>query len=68
MKERGASEEEAEDTIRNPDLLMPSIKGRSNAFKYTGGRYLRVTLKEEDDGILVITVTIRKRPFSGGVE
>lgn len=65
MKDREVTEEETEVTIKNPDFCEQSIKGRINAFKFTGGRYLRVTYKEEDDHILVITVTIRKKPFKG---
>ena len=65
MKEREVSKDETEFAIENPDFCEPSIKGRMNAFKFTNGRYLRVTFKEEVDHILVITVTIRKRPFRG---
>jgi len=42
-----------------------SIKGRQNAYKFTGGRFLRVTFKEDPDNILVVTVTVRKRSFKG---
>lgn len=65
MKERGVSEDEAEMTISNPEYAEPSVKGRKNAFSFKNGRYLRVTFKEESDHIMVITVTIRKRPFRG---
>ena len=65
MKDREVSEDEAEFVIKNPDACKPSIKGRINAFKFVNGRYLRVTFKEESDHILVITVTIRKKPFIG---
>lgn len=65
MKERGVSEEEAACVIVNPDSCEPSIKGRVNAFQFIHGRYIRVTYKEEADHILVITVTIRKKPFKG---
>ena len=65
MKDREVSENETELAIKNPDFCEPSVKGRINAFKFTNGRYLRVTFKEEGDYILVITVTIRKKPFRG---
>ncbi len=65
MKERSAGETEVESIISEPDLLLPSVKGRMNAFRWLNGRYLRVTFKEETDTILVITVTVRKRPFAG---
>lgn len=63
MKEREIKEEEAEITIKESEYIEPSIKGRTNAFKYTGGRFLRATFKEEHEYILVITVTMRKKPF-----
>ena len=66
MKERGVTEKEAEITIKEPEYIEPSIKGRKNAYKFISGRFLRVTFKEEYDHILVITVTVRKKPFKGG--
>ena len=65
MKEREVTEEEAEMAINNPDYIEPSIKGRKNAYKFIGNRFLRVTFKGEPENILVITVTIRKKPFKG---
>lgn len=63
MKERGVAEEEAEAAIETPDYSEPSVKGRTNAFKFIRNRHLRVTYKEEPDRLLVVTVTIRKKPF-----
>jgi len=63
MKERGVSEEETETTIKEPEHIEPGMKGRKNACKFIGGRFLRTTFKEESNHILVITVTIRKKPF-----
>jgi hypothetical protein len=65
MKDRAVNEEEAKFAIENPDFLEQSIKGRTNAFKFINGRYLRVTFKEELDHSLVVTVTVRKKPFGG---
>ena len=65
MKEREVTEEEAEATIKKPEYIETSIKGRKNAYIFINERFLRVTFKEEDDHILVITVTVRKRPFKG---
>jgi len=63
MKDRHVIEDEVKSAIEDADFLEQSIKGRFNAFKFINGRYLRVTFKEEPDHILVITVTIRKKPF-----
>lgn len=65
MKEREVSEDEAEAAINNPDFNEPTRKGRTNALKFMNSRYLRVTYKEESDSILVVTVTLRKKPFRG---
>ncbi|MFQ5976197.1 MAG: DUF4258 domain-containing protein [Candidatus Hydrothermarchaeales archaeon] len=65
MKDREVSKDETEFAIENPDFCEPSVKGRINAFKFINGRYLRITFKEEAGHILVITVTIRKKPFRG---
>ena len=63
MKDRHVIEADVKLAIENADFLEQSIKGRLNAFKFLNGRYLRVTFKEEPDHILVITVTIKKKPF-----
>jgi len=63
MKDRHVTEDEVKHAIENADSLEQSIKGRMNAFKFSNGRYLRVTFREEYDNILVIAVTIRKKPF-----
>jgi hypothetical protein len=61
--DRHVIEDEVKSAIEDPDFLEQSIKGCLNAFKFTSGRYLRVTFKEESDHIFIITVTIRKKPF-----
>jgi hypothetical protein len=65
MKEREVAEEEVEAAINEPDYVEASVKKRQNAYKFIGNRFLRVTFKKETSNILVITVTIRKRPFKG---
>jgi len=65
MKEREVTEEEAEMAMNTPDYIEPSVKGRKNAYKFIGSRFLRVTFKEEPENILVITITVRKRSFRG---
>jgi hypothetical protein len=63
MEERGVAEEEVEVAMKEPEHLESSIKGRRNAYRFIGGRFLRVTFKEEVNHMLVITVTVRRRPF-----
>jgi hypothetical protein len=63
MHERNVTENEVEAVIASPEYIEPSVKGRMNAFHFMSGRYLRVTFREETDHILVITVTVRKKPF-----
>lgn len=63
MKERGVTEGEADTVIKEPDYVEQSVKGRTNAYKFIGGRFLRVTFKEESENILVVTVAIRKKSF-----
>lgn len=56
-------EEDVLATLQNPDKVVPTEKMRHNAIKQFGERYLRVTYTEEQDSILVVTVTPRKRPW-----
>ena len=46
MKWRRISEEEVFLTLENPNRVEESIKGRKNAYKSIGKRYLKVTYKE----------------------
>lgn len=55
--------EEVESTLALPDRVIPTDKGRLNAIKGFGERFLRVTYMDEADHILVITVTPRRRPW-----
>ncbi len=65
MSEREVTDNEIETVIAASEYIEPSVKGRTNAFHFMNGRYLRVTFREETDHILVITVTVRKKPFKG---
>jgi hypothetical protein len=60
MRRHEISEAEVESTIENPEFMEPSIEGRINAWKEISAKFLRVTYKEETDGILVITA-VKKR-------
>jgi len=63
MKERGIGEDEVASSIRNADESRPSVKGRTNAYKFINGRYLRITFKEEIDHILLVTAVARRKRF-----
>ncbi len=56
MKWREVAEEEIKNTILYPEDIEDSIKGRKNAFKHIGDKWLKVTFKYEGDRIIVITV------------
>ena len=55
--------EDVRSTLAVPDRVLPTEKGRLNAIKMLGERFLRVTYMEEADHILIITVTPRRRPW-----
>ena len=60
MRERGITPEDVAETLRTPDRVEPSIKGRFNAFRRIGGRLIRVTFREETDHLLVITAVWKR--------
>lgn len=55
MKWRKISEEEVQNTIFNPEKTLDSIKGRKNAFKHFNKKWIKVTFKEKDDRITIVT-------------
>ncbi|MEW6200765.1 MAG: DUF4258 domain-containing protein [bacterium] len=55
MKWRKISETEVEETLQNPDKEDKTTKGCINRYKTIGQRYIRVTYKEFEDEILVIS-------------
>lgn len=59
MKWRRISEEEVMSVILEPDYRESTIKNRYNAFKKISGRPLKVTYKEFEDEIYVITAVVR---------
>ena len=59
IKWRKISEKEVQDTVKNPDLLEASIKDRKNAFKLIEGRMLKITYKDENGGIIIITAMVK---------
>jgi hypothetical protein len=56
MKWRKISEEEIKSAILNPETVDDSIKGRKNAFKHIGHKWLKVTFVKEKDKITIVTV------------
>lgn len=55
MKWRKITNSEVEDTIISPEKVEDSIMNRKNAYKHIGERYIKVTFKEKDDIIIIIT-------------
>ncbi|OHB93533.1 MAG: hypothetical protein A3E19_07140 [Planctomycetes bacterium RIFCSPHIGHO2_12_FULL_52_36] len=56
MKWRKISEEEVKDTVLHPEKIEDSIKGRKNAFRHVGQKWLKVTFVKENDKMSIITV------------
>lgn len=44
------------EVLSRPDSVEDSLKGRTNAYRAIGKRYLKVTYKELSDGMLIISV------------
>lgn len=61
MKWRDISEQEARDTLLSPEKVEDSIKNRMNAFKHIGDKWLKVTFKEDDKRVLIITAIDRNK-------
>ena len=61
IKWRKITEEEVKHTLSDYDKIEDSIKGRKNAFKKIGTRLIKVTFKEENNRIIVITALVREK-------
>ncbi len=59
MKWRKISEAEVMTTLENPERIEDTIKGRKNAYRLIGDRFLKVTYKIEPNGILVISAVVK---------
>ncbi len=59
MKWRKISEAEVMMTLENPERIEDTIKGRKNAYRLIGDRFLKVTYKLEPHGILVISAVVK---------
>lgn len=55
MKWRKISEQEVEAVLSVPDKVEPTERGRMNAFRRFGSRYLKVTDREFPDEILIVS-------------
>lgn len=53
------SEEEVEYIVRDPERIEPTEQGRFNAFGWAGDRYLRVTFRDLDAELPVISAVDR---------
>jgi len=57
------TEDEIESAIQKPEFLEPSMEGRLNAWVETSGKFLRVTYKETDDALWVITAVKKRKKW-----
>ena len=55
MKWRRISEEEVRFVMENPEKMEETLHGRRNEYRHLGNRYLKVTLKEFENEILIIS-------------
>ncbi len=56
MKWRKISENDVRETVIKPERIANSIKGKKNAFRNIHNKRLKVTFKEKNDKITIITV------------
>ncbi len=61
MKWRKISEEEAKLTILESEKIDDSIKGRKNAFKHIGEKWIKITFEKKNDIIIVITAVDKNK-------
>lgn len=59
MKWRKISEQEAQEAVLHPDVLVDTTRGRKNAFKTFKGRVLRITYAPRNGDITVITAVAK---------
>ena len=52
---------EVQEALAEPDKVAPSIKGRYNAYKKVGARFVRITYADEEGRLIVVSVTPRER-------
>ena len=59
MKWRKISEAEVMMTLENPERTEDTIKGRKNAYRLIGDRFIKVTYKIDLQEILVISAVVK---------
>ena len=59
MKWRKISEADVMTTLENPERTEDTVKGRKNAYRLVGDRFLKVTYKFAPHGILVISAVVK---------
>ena len=60
MQWRKISEQEVEQTLRNPDKIDSLPDRRQNAFKMLGERYIRVSYRDTEMKKIIISVVDKK--------
>ncbi len=60
MRMYDITEAEVDSAIERPDFTEPSVEGRVNVWKKVDDKFLRVTLKDEQRRVLIITA-VKKR-------
>ena len=60
MRGQGISQKDVEICLEAPEKVELVSLGKMNAWRKLGGKFLRVTYREEDDSILVITAVLKK--------
>ena len=55
LKQRNIAKQKVIQTIRKPDVVLPSLSKRALAYKKFGALYLKVVFIKENDTIVVIT-------------
>ena len=66
MRKFRISPEEARQAIEAPEFIEASERGRQNAWKKKGDKYVRVTYLGEGGKTIVITVALKDQPPRGG--
>ena len=62
MRGREIPVELVEAAVREPDWEEPAAAALTNRWKRVADRFLRVTVREEIDRIVVVTAVFRRKP------